>query len=130
MFVDDVRIIEEWQTRSHAVYVLVRAYAGAPRGVLASDGQTVQPITEGYAVHADGSPARGAIEATVRLPEGVLDKLVQVYSGQATAPPATERHLDDATKTRDRLLGLVERLTQPPTIVTGAETVYVGGEPS
>jgi hypothetical protein len=50
----------------------------------------------------------------VRLDERIAEALVEAIEPR---PVATERHLDDAIKVRDALLGMVER-TVYPTVVT------------
>jgi hypothetical protein len=98
--IDRVYIEDDWATRGHRVAILGRPYPGQPRHWLDAAGGW-HPIQEtGTAADAD---------AWWRLPEGALDAIVAAYAKVASPHPATERHLDDAIKVRDRLLALVER---------------------
>lgn len=99
MIYEEVRILDDWPTGGHLVYVLGRIYPGGPRGILHADGRTVVAVEEGALLP----------EPTARFPEGVLDRIVEAH-GRTAPQPATERHLEDAIAVRDRLLGIVDRL--------------------
>lgn len=104
--VDQVLLLEEFQTDAHRVIALGRGHQGT-RYYL--DGTTGwQPITEGGA-YSEGGGVMGDRPPGIYLPHGVLDAIVTQHHRTTAPQPATERHLEDAIATRDRLLTLVEK---------------------
>lgn len=101
--IEDVRIIENWQTRGHQILILGRAHPGAPRSYLGADGQWHE-ITDSMVAQ----PAPN--DLGIVLPDGALDAIVHEHLKVSAPSTASADHLKDALGTRDRLLGLVERI--------------------
>ncbi len=96
--VEQVHIQDDYMTDGHRLYLLGRPWGDGRRHIRRADG-TWAPLEEGVVYP----------EPTILLPEGVLDRIVAEYRGTTPAQPATERHLEDAIKVRDRLLAMVEK---------------------
>jgi len=105
--IQKVHIEEDFPTGGHRVYVLGRPFPGEPRSILRADGNWEKLPEAGHYGPGDTPP-------TLVLPDGALDALVQAAVGASPPQPATQEALQDTRGVRDRLLGLVERLADPP----------------
>lgn len=98
--IEQVRIVENWQTRGHVVVILGRSHPGAPRAWLKPDGQWEPLREDAYSTDVG--------DMGIVLPKGALDALVHEHMKTSAPNDATERHLLDAVAVRDRLLAIVE----------------------
>lgn len=111
-----VHIAEVWQAAAVDIYVvagrpidhLLLWHDGVDRGLPA--GYYWAPFSEGDLppVRLDAPPFGQESPVTIRLPEGVLDAIVEARLNNRPADLSAGEALADARQVRDRLLALVE----------------------
>lgn len=98
-------VVENFPRDTVDVYVFDRPLPHAER--------LLYPDGEWYRWHPDDPDTP---EPTFRLPVDAAGDLVALLAGHVDTPPDADlrAHRDDAVETRDRLLTIVERFTEPP----------------
>lgn len=99
-----VKIEPHWPTQGHLVWFFERA----PLRVLRVGDEGDRSFGPQWVVTTDDGTL---VEPTLILPEGALEALLAEAEKIIPASHATERHLHDSNEVRNRLLGLVEKLT-------------------
>lgn len=97
-----VYTVPQPERQSVAIYVIMREEDDGTKHCLFMDRQSARKIQR--------VPMGGELPYYMILPDEIAEPLADALR-PPFEPDATERHLDDAVEVRDRLLGLVERLT-------------------